>query len=36
MSTGDTLRICKSDKTTVIVKLDERSFLEALQRKMRE
>lgn len=36
MSTGDTLRICKSDKTTVIVKLDERSFLEALQRKMSE
>lgn len=34
LSTGDTLRICKSDKTTVIVKLDERSFLEALQRKM--
>ncbi|MBO4987751.1 MAG: NAD(+)/NADH kinase [Lachnospiraceae bacterium] len=36
MSTGDTLRIRKSDKTTVIVKLDERSFLEALQRKMSE
>jgi len=36
MSTGDTLRICKSDKTTVIVKLDERSFLEALHRKMSE
>jgi NAD+ kinase len=36
MSTGDTLRISKSDKTTVIVKLDERSFLEALQRKMSE
>jgi len=34
LSTGDALRICKSDKTTVIVKLDERSFLEALQRKM--
>ena len=36
LSTGDTLRICKSDKTTVIVKLDERSFLEALHRKMSE
>ena len=36
MTTGDTLRICKSEKTTVIVKLDERSFLEALQRKMSE
>ena len=36
MSTGDTLRISKSDKTTVIVKLDERSFLEALHRKMSE
>ena len=36
MTTGDTLRICKSDKTTTIVKLDERSFLEALHRKMSE
>ena len=36
MSTGDSLRIRKSDKTTIIVKLDERSFLEALQRKMSE
>ena len=36
MYTGDALRIRKSDKTTVIVKLDERSFLEALQRKMSE
>ena len=36
MSTGDTLRICKSQKTTVIVKLDERSFVEALHRKMSE
>ena len=36
LSTGDTLRICKSDKTTVIVKLDERNFLEALHRKMSE
>ena len=36
MTTGDTLRICKSEKTTVIVKLDERSFLEALHRKMSE
>ncbi len=36
MVTGDTLRICKSDKTTTIVKLDERSFLEALHRKMNE
>jgi len=36
MTTGDMLRICKSDKTTTIVKLDERSFLEALHRKMSE
>ena len=36
VSTGDSLRIRKSDKTTIIVKLDERSFLEALQRKMSE
>lgn len=36
VTTGDTLRICKSDKTTTIVKLDERSFLEALHRKMSE
>lgn len=36
MATGDTLRICKSEKTTTIVKLDERSFLEALHRKMSE
>ncbi len=36
MTTGDMLRICKSEKTTVIVKLDERSFLEALHRKMSE
>lgn len=34
MTTGDVLRICKSEKTTTIVKLDERSFLEALHRKM--
>ena len=36
MTTGDMLRICKSEKTTTIVKLDERSFLEALHRKMSE
>jgi len=36
MTTGDTLRICKSKKATTIVKLDERSFLEALHRKMSE
>ena len=36
MTTGDTLRICKSEKATTIVKLDERSFLEALHRKMSE
>ena len=36
MVTGDTLRICKSERTTTIVKLDERSFLEALHRKMSE
>lgn len=36
MVTGDSLRICKSDRTTTIVKLDERSFLEALHRKMSE
>lgn len=36
MSTGDVLRICKSDRTTTFVKLDERSFLEALHRKMSE
>jgi len=36
MTTGDTLRICKSGKSTTIVKLDERSFLEALHRKMSE
>ena len=34
MVTGDTLRICRSESTTTIVKLDERSFLEALHRKM--
>lgn len=34
MVTGDTLRICKSDRTTTFVKLDERSFLEALHRKL--
>lgn len=36
MVTGDTLRICRSESTTTIVKLDERSFLEALHRKMSE
>ena len=36
MVTDDTLRICKSESTTTIVKLDERSFLEALHRKMSE
>lgn len=36
MVTNDTLRIFKSDRTTTIVKLDERSFLEALHRKMSE
>lgn len=36
LSTGDTLRISRSKKTTVIVKMDERSFLEALHRKMSE
>lgn len=36
MVTGDTLRICKSESTTTIVKLNERSFLEALHRKMSE
>ncbi len=36
MVTGDTLRICRSERTTTIVKLDERSFLEALHRKMSE
>lgn len=36
MVTGDTLRICRSKQKTTIVKLDERSFLEALHRKMSE
>lgn len=36
MTTGDKIRIRKSEKTTTIVKLDERSFLEALHRKMSE
>lgn len=36
MVTDDTLRICRSESTTTIVKLDERSFLEALHRKMSE
>lgn len=34
METGDSIRISKSDRTTTIVKLDERSFIEALHRKM--
>lgn len=34
METGDCIRITKSDRTTTIVKLDERSFIEALHRKM--
>ncbi len=36
MMTKDILRICKSNRTATIVKLDERSFLEALHRKMSE
>lgn len=36
MVTGDTLKICKAESTTTIVKLNERSFLEALHRKMSE
>ena len=34
METGDSIRISKADRTTTIVKLDERSFIEALHRKM--
>lgn len=34
METGDSIKISKSDRTTTIVKLDERSFIEALHRKM--
>ena len=34
METGDSIKITKSDRTTTIVKLDERSFIEALHRKM--
>ena len=34
METGDCIRITKSGRTTTIVKLDERSFIEALHRKM--
>ncbi len=34
METGDSIRITKSEQTTTIVKLDERSFIEALHRKM--
>lgn len=34
MQTGDSIQIAKSAQTTTIVKLDERSFIEALQRKM--
>ena len=34
MVTNDTLHICKSKHTATIVKLDERSFLAALHRKM--
>lgn len=34
METGDSIKITKSDRRTTIVKLDERSFIEALHRKM--
>lgn len=34
METGDSIKITRSEKTTTIVKLDERSFIEALHRKM--
>lgn len=34
METGDSIKIAKSERTTTIVKLDERSFIEALHRKM--
>lgn len=34
METGDSIKITKSERTTTIVKLDERSFIEALHRKM--
>ena len=34
METGDSIKITKSDRTTTIIKLDERSFIEALHRKM--
>lgn len=34
METGDSIRIMRSDRTTTIIKLDERSFIEALHRKM--
>lgn len=36
MVTGDSIRISKSERTTTIIKLDERSFIEALHRKMNE
>lgn len=36
MVTGDYIRISKSDRTTTIIKLDERSFIEALHRKMND
>lgn len=34
METGDSIKITRSERTTTIVKLDERSFIEALHRKM--